>query len=78
VGQLHAPAVLPPEIEPSVPTVDATWALEPVWTRQRREKSLVPAGNRTPAVQPIARRYIDSAIPAHARAEENHEKPQSG
>jgi hypothetical protein len=29
-----------------------------------KEKYLTPAGNRTTAVQPVARRYIDSAIPA--------------
>jgi hypothetical protein len=28
-------------------------APEPVWTLWRREKSLDPAGNRTPAVQPV-------------------------
>jgi hypothetical protein len=35
---------------------------EPVWTLWRREKSLVPAGNRTPAVQPVTRHYTDWAI----------------
>jgi hypothetical protein len=43
--QLHAPAVLP-----AVPAgEEAGWALEPVWTRWRKET--VPA-SRTPVVQP--------------------------
>jgi hypothetical protein len=33
--------------------------LEPVWTLWSKGKSLVPAGNRTPAVKPVARRYIN-------------------
>jgi hypothetical protein len=43
---------------------EAEWALNPVWTLWDKEKSLAPAVNRTPAVQPIARRYTDCAIPA--------------
>jgi hypothetical protein len=38
---------------------EAGWASVQVWTMWNREKSLVPAGNRTLAVQPVARRYTD-------------------
>jgi hypothetical protein len=31
--------------------------------RYAEEKNLAPAGNRTPAVQPVARRYTDWVIP---------------
>jgi hypothetical protein len=36
----------------------------PVWTLWRREKYLAPAGNQTPAVQPVARRYTDWTLTA--------------
>jgi hypothetical protein len=56
-GELHAPVALPMEKELPVPIgQEAGWAPEPVGTR---EKSLAPVGNRTPAVQPVARRYAD-------------------
>jgi hypothetical protein len=43
---------------PSVPIEqEAGWAPEPVWPQWSREKSLVPTGNQTRAVQPVARRY---------------------
>jgi hypothetical protein len=59
VGQIHAPAALSPEKEPPVPIgYEAGWASEPVWTLWRRETSCT-AGNRTWAVQPVARRYTD-------------------
>jgi hypothetical protein len=38
------------------------WLPEPVWTVWTlwgREKSLTPAGNRTPVVHPAIRRYTD-------------------
>jgi hypothetical protein len=53
-GQLHAPAALSSRKESSVPIAQGIgWAPEPVWTPWR-EKSLAPAGNRPPAVQPVA------------------------
>jgi hypothetical protein len=49
---------LRPGKEPTVPIVYGTeCASEAVWTRWSREKSHAHAGNRTPAVQPVARRY---------------------
>jgi hypothetical protein len=40
---------LPPGKGPPVPIVqEAGWAPEPVWTQRLEEKSLVPAGDRTP------------------------------
>jgi hypothetical protein len=50
---------------PPVPIGQQTgWFPELVWRLWRKEKSLALAGNRTPAVQPVTRRYIDSVIPA--------------
>jgi hypothetical protein len=50
---------------PLVPTgQEAGWAPEPVWTLWSWEESLAPVGNRIPAVQPVAHRYTDWAIPA--------------
>jgi hypothetical protein len=49
IGQLHVPAVLPPEKEPLVSIgEEAGWIPEPVWTRWWREKFPAPAGTRTP------------------------------
>jgi hypothetical protein len=57
-GRLHTPAILLPGKEPLVPTgQEVRWAPEPFWTRWWREKFPAPAGNRTPIVQPIARRH---------------------
>jgi hypothetical protein len=53
--QLHALAALPPQYAVRIRYV-AGRASEPVGSRA---KSLVPAGNITLAVQPIARRYTD-------------------
>jgi hypothetical protein len=53
--QLHAPAALFPWKEPPVPIVqEAALAPEPVWMLWSREKCLAPAGNPTPAAQPVA------------------------
>jgi hypothetical protein len=64
-GQFRVPAALLPGKEPPVHIEWKAWcALEPVWARRRRGKSLSRAGNRKPAVQTVARRYTDVAIPA--------------
>jgi hypothetical protein len=61
-GQIHAPATLTSN-KPSIPIgYEVGWALEPVWTLRRREKSC-KVGNRTWTVHPIACRFIDRAIP---------------
>jgi hypothetical protein len=50
--QLYAPAALHPREEsPPVPIIyKAEGVAEPVWTLWTGEKSLAPAGKRTPAV----------------------------
>jgi hypothetical protein len=54
-GQLHAPGALPRWKQPPAPIgYEAGGAPEPVWMMWSKEKSLVPAVNRTPAVQPVA------------------------
>jgi hypothetical protein len=61
---LHVSAPLPPGKEPPGTHSIASWMCpEHFWMLHRREKSLAPAGNRTPGVQPIARRYADWTIP---------------
>jgi hypothetical protein len=46
IGQLHAPAALPPGKEPPVSIeYEDGWASEPVWTLRRKYKSLSLAGN---------------------------------
>jgi hypothetical protein len=59
-GQLHIQAALTTGKVPPVPAVQ-----EGGWTAERfelrgEEKNLTPAGNRTPAVKPVARPYTDS------------------
>jgi hypothetical protein len=56
-GKLHALAALPPGKEPPVLIrYEAGWA-QSRSGRCGEEKNLAPAGNRTPVVQPVARRY---------------------
>jgi hypothetical protein len=64
-SNLHAPVTTPPGQEPPVRIgYEVGWAPESASTVWRREKSLAPAGNRTHAVQLVARRCTDWAIPA--------------
>jgi hypothetical protein len=60
-GQRYAPAALLP---PVTIVQEAGWAPEPVWTQRLEEKSFVPAGDRTPVVQPVVRHYTVWATPA--------------
>jgi hypothetical protein len=61
-GQHHVTAALPPGKEAPVPIgQEVGWTPEPGWTTWRREK-YCPTGIRTPAIQPISRRYTDSNI----------------
>jgi hypothetical protein len=57
-GQLHTPAALPPGKNLQYPLNSAGRV-----SLRAEEKNLTPTGNRTPAVQAVARRYTDSAIP---------------
>jgi hypothetical protein len=66
IGQLHAQAALLPGKEPPVPMgLEAGWTPEPVWTTWRGEKSCPYRDSNTDpsAVEPVASRYTDCAIP---------------
>jgi hypothetical protein len=54
LDQLHTWVTLIPGKEAAVPIGEVWWSPEPVWTLWRKEKSLALAGNKTPAVQPVA------------------------
>jgi hypothetical protein len=61
-GQLHAPPALAQGKNTPLPIEqEVGWAPEPVWTLSSTEKS-VPADNRTPDIQLVARHYNDCAI----------------
>jgi hypothetical protein len=52
-GQLHARRLYPRKFDPGVHWIEQYW----------EEKKFAPAGNRTPAVQPVDRRCTDWAMP---------------
>jgi hypothetical protein len=56
-GQIHALVHLPPRKHPPKPTGQETGLAQSRSGRREEEKNLAPAGNPTPAVQPVARRY---------------------
>jgi hypothetical protein len=58
IGQLHTPAALP-----QYPLDRRLGGPQSRFGRCVQEKNLVPAGIRTPALQLVARRYTDWAIP---------------
>jgi hypothetical protein len=61
-GLLHTPAALfPGEIPPGTNRIGDWMAPEPVWTLRCRE-NLTSTGNKTRAVQPVARHYTDRAV----------------
>jgi hypothetical protein len=59
-GQLHAPATLPPGKEPLGTHWIGRWeGLRADQDVREKRKSVASVGNRTPTVQPVARRYTD-------------------
>jgi hypothetical protein len=56
-GQLHAPASLPPVLIGE----EVGWALQPVWTTWRGEKSC-PSNSNPSAMQPVASGYTNCTI----------------
>jgi hypothetical protein len=68
LGQLHAPAALPPGKEPRY-QLDRRLGGPQSWSGRRgEEKILHPTGTRTPTPRPVASRYTDYAIPAPIRS----------
>jgi hypothetical protein len=66
-----------PRKEPTVSIQEeAGWAPELVWTLWRINKYVLPTVNRTPAVQSIACRYTDWAIPTPTHKETRLHKPE--
>jgi hypothetical protein len=65
-GQRHAPAaLLPPGKGPPVPIgQEAGWTPGLVWIQRLEEKSVAPAGDRTPIARPVVRHYTARANPA--------------
>jgi hypothetical protein len=62
--RIHAPAALTAAKEYTVPIVQqAVRVPEPVWMRRRKEWITIPAGNRTPAVQPVAYSLLGLSYP---------------
>jgi hypothetical protein len=62
-GQIDAPAALSPGKEPLILIgLEAGWTAEPVWVLVKKNL-FSPAGNRTPAIQPVPHRYSDWTIP---------------
>jgi hypothetical protein len=60
---LHASAALPPGKEPTVSTgCEDVWSPQTGFGAMQWRKSFAPAGNGTPAVHPVPRRYSDCAI----------------
>jgi hypothetical protein len=51
-GQIHSPVALPPDKEPTVPTVEDGLTL--YYALTKRKKISVSTGNVTPLVQPLA------------------------
>jgi hypothetical protein len=63
-GQLHAPATLHPGKESRYPLDRRLGGPQTRSWRYGEDKNLTRAGNQTPAVQPVARRYTGWAIQA--------------
>jgi hypothetical protein len=65
-GQLHGPS----RFTPGTHFIGDCLGLKGGLDAVEYQKSVAPAANRIPAVQPVARRYTDCAIPAPVMASE--------
>jgi hypothetical protein len=75
-GQLQAPVVLTPsDIVPRNPLDMRLGGLQSRSGHCGEEKKLAPARNRTPAVQPVTRRYTDGAIQCYKGSKDDFSKP---